>query len=151
MHFLDFPAYQKCVVRNQTERLKQRLCFEHSEKMTYFLLNKMQPLVFEGSGFVFHEKLDHFHILALPIPNVFDARTSSRNNDIRQRSTDGQLVIETLIEKMEKDVLKNIESVSLDDSYSFFDKMGVAGFYSKDSNSKWYRRLSFLQLKIVAN
>ena len=74
-------------------------------------MNEMQPLVFEKGRFVFQELLDNRLFFALSIHIVCDARKFSRATMIERCSGDGKLLIETMIEEIEKVLSRGIDSV----------------------------------------
>ena len=74
----------------------------------------MQPLVFEKIRFVFQEKSGHSHILALSAYNIFDSNIFSGNIGLELYSVDRKLLIETMMEEMEKVILRRVKSVYQD-------------------------------------
>ena len=74
------------------------------------LLNEMQPLVFERGRFVFQEKPEPFHILALSVQKVCDERRVSWKFILERYSQAKGSMIDTLIEDIEsvdQDVSRN--------------------------------------------
>ena len=61
-----------CKGRQIGSRMSQKnVCFE---KRTDKLMTRLQPLVFEKVRLVFSQKLDPFHILAIRVHKISDAR-----------------------------------------------------------------------------
>ena len=86
--------------------------YEFFKKLIDSLLTEMQPLVLEGAIFVFQEKSDRFHILALLVYQVCEAMTFSTNVVIQWCSEHKNISIVTMVAASEQVVLKRIESLS---------------------------------------
>ena len=99
-------------------------------------MNEVQPLVFVEGRSAFQEKSHHFHILGLVIHKVCDSRIVSRNLIIERYSADGKLLIETMIEEMEKIVVETAVYQNLDDSYKYaMDNFHLSSFHFEEPNT----------------
>ena len=103
-------------------------------------MNETHIQVFEKSRFVFQEKSDHFQYLALSDHEVCKAITYSRNIAVEQSSTDRKLLVEAMMEGIEKPrrLFRKASSLFIKTYLSsvFFDSFPVSSFHSKESNTK---------------
>ena len=113
-------------------------------------MNEVQPLVFVESRSAFQEKSHHFHILALVIHKVCDARIVSRNLIIERCSAGGKLLIETMIEEIEKVVLEASVYQKLNDSYKYtLDNFHLSRLHFEEPNTILNSRVAFYNWKTL--
>ena len=97
------------------------------------LWKEKQSLVFERNAFVFQKNITHFHILALSVHKICNARKYSRKVIAELSCAKRTMLIETMLGVIEKVILTKIASFYRNDSWSYasFDNFRVGSFKSK--------------------